>query len=291
MNKDLVLIEGEKMNLYIGLINNVIDHIEDNITSALTLKSVSEQFHFSAYHFARLFKVITGISVKQYILGRKLAVACDTLVQKHRSVTDTAFEFGFEYPEVFSRTFKKQLGVSPTAYKTGRFSVPTIQKLMVVERDIVNTQGTLALRGTFEHLDRRSLQGVYVEVDEGSEDFEQKLQQTGESFFGICQRWDSAKPLYTVVNCHEDESGQYTVFFGEEDTGGDLQKRIVPEGWYACFHYYGELLSMRSTFVDDYYRWMMIEQVEPLSNGVGMINVFDAKDRKAIRILVPVKPK
>ena len=277
------------MNAYIGLMNEVIEHIENNIKSSLTLQSVSEQFHFSAYHFARLFRVITGISVKQYILGRKLAYACDTLRQGKLSITDTAYELGFEYPEVFSRIFKKQMGVSPAVYKSGLYAVPTMQRHTVVERDIVNTQGTLMLKGSFVRLDPLFLQGVFVEVDEGAKDFEQKLTKTGEAFFGACNRWESQKPLYSVVNCHEDESGRYTVFFGEQQEGADLQKRVVPKGRYACFSYYGELLNMRGTFVDDYYRWMMLQQVQPLSNGVGMLNVFDPLDRKAIQIYVPVK--
>ncbi len=275
------------MNLYVTMINEVLEHIERNIDQAMTLSGISQQFHVSAYHFARLFKVVTGLSLKQYILGRKLTLACERLLHPSASVTDTAYDFGFAYPEVFSRTFKKQLGISPTAYKTGQFEVPVTQKISVVERDIVNTRGTLALKGTYLHLDALALQGVFVEVDENAVDFERKLKQTGEAFF-FDHRWEGDKPLYCVVNCHEDDSGLYTVFFGEEEPGAALPERIVPEGWYACFHYYGELMSMRSTFVDDYYRWLMIEEAIPLSNGVGMLNIFDAKDRKSVQILVPV---
>lgn len=67
------------MNLYVRTINNVIEHIEQNISENLTLQSLSQHFYLSEFHFSRLFKMITGTSLKQYILGRKLALAAEKL--------------------------------------------------------------------------------------------------------------------------------------------------------------------------------------------------------------------
>lgn len=63
------------MNLYIEIINQTIDYIEENITNKLTLLEISKQFNISEYHFNRMFKTVVGKTLKQYILERKLANA------------------------------------------------------------------------------------------------------------------------------------------------------------------------------------------------------------------------
>jgi len=66
------------------------------------------------------------------------------------------------------------------------------------------------------------------------------------------------------------------VFYGGELANGDkdcdLMIRSIPAGWYACFAYHGEMLDMRKTFNDDFYRWMLIKEIEPCPNGIGMLN-------------------
>ncbi len=47
-----------------------IEYIENNITEDITLNQVAQQAYCSLYHFHRLFKILVGNSVKEYI--RKL---------------------------------------------------------------------------------------------------------------------------------------------------------------------------------------------------------------------------
>jgi len=48
------------------------------------------------------------------------------------------------------------------------------------------------------------------------------------------------------------------------------------------------MLNMRTTFEDDIYRWMIIKEIEPCPNGIGMIDVFDINNPEEIRIMIPV---
>lgn len=282
-------------NLYVHMMNDVIDYIEENISEQLTLQSVSEQFYLSAFHFSRLFKIITGTSLKQYILGRKLALAAEKLKDPRNTVTDIAYELGFEYPEVFSRDFRKWFGVAPTTYRAGCYDISPMPKAFVIERDIINFQGVLTLKETYVYLNALDLFGTYIEADENAEDFENLLQSTGDNFWADRQLTDSliSDCLYSVVNCHGDDSGKYTVFFGgqaiKNANGNSLKVRNIPAGWYASFSYYGEMLDMRTTFDNDFYKWMLTKEVEPCPNGVGMLNIYDRCDIQNVRILVPVK--
>lgn len=286
------------MNLYVHTINNVVEHIEQNLSEHLTLQSVAQQFHLSEFHFGRLFKTVTGTSVKQYILGRKLALAAEKIKGSQSSITDVAFDLGFEYPEVFSRDFKKWFGVSPAAYRNGQYETAPMPKAFIVDRDIMNFQGVLALKETYTYLHEQKLYGLYIEVDENADDFNDMLQSTGESFLTDKRYNDCLKEdyFYTVINCYGDDSGRYSVFYGGEpafnNPASHLKMRNLPAGWYVCFAYRGEMLDMLKTFNDDFYKWMSIKEIEPCPNGIGMLTIYDRQDMQNIRILVPViQPK
>lgn len=283
------------MNLYVHTINNVIEYIEQSIAERLTLQSVSEHFFLSEFHFSRLFKMITGKSLKQYILGRKLAVAVEKLNNPLNTITDIAYDLGFEYPEVFSRDFKKWFGISPAVYRNGHSEISPMPKAFLVDRDVMYYQGALALKETYIYLEEQTIYGVSLEVDENSSDFNYLLQSTGESFL-TDSRYDGVLKdnyLYTVVNCYGDDSGKYSVFWGAELASSDkdcnLKTRHIPSGWYARFNYYGDMLDMRKTFDNDFYKWMVLKEIEPSPNGIGMLNIFDRMDMQDVRIYVPIK--
>lgn len=283
------------MNLYVRTVNNVIDYIEQSISERLTLQSVSEQFYLSEFHFSRLFKMIIGKSVKQYILGRKLAVAVKKLNNPQNTITDVAYDLGFEYPEVFSRDFKKWFGIAPTIYRNGHFEIAPMPKALVVDRDIMNFQGVLALKETYVQLEEQNLYGVFLEVDENADDFNYMLQSTGEDFLTDKRYYGSLKDyyFYTAVNCYGDDSGRYTVFYGGElandNADCNLKTRNIPAGWYACFNYREDMLYMRKTFDTDFYKWMICKEIEPCPNGISMLNIYDRRDMQNVRIFVPVK--
>ena len=288
---------GNGMNLYVNIINETINYIEANIQEKLSLEDIATHFCVSKFHFNRMFKTVAGITLKQYILGRKLTQAMIHLTETDVSVIDAAYDFGFEYPEVFSRAFKQQFGVSPSACKAEKVEGNLVKKVNIVERDIINYKGNLTLKGTYKYMEELPLEGTYVEVDENSEEFEPLLKSAGERFLAECEKAGrlKAESLYTVVNCHEKDNGEYTVFYGinydsiEGET--NFKKRIIPEGWYAAFIYHGDMFNIRETFVDDLYRWIMVKEIELNPNGVGMINIFDKDYLKTneVQILVPIK--
>ncbi|MCE1253731.1 MAG: AraC family transcriptional regulator [Anaerolineae bacterium] len=78
------------MNYYVGLISDVVNYVEDNIQSPLALDDLAHEFNVSAFHFNRIFRTVTGLSLKQYILGRKLTQAMQKLLGEGQAVIDVA---------------------------------------------------------------------------------------------------------------------------------------------------------------------------------------------------------
>lgn len=285
------------MNFYISLINETIDYIEANINKKLTLEDISNTFCVSEFHFNRIFKTVAGKTLKQYILGRKLTRALNRLSTTEEALINIAYDYGFEYPEVFSRAFKRQFGISPSTYRKEKKCVTIVEKLTIVERDIINYKGTLTLNGIWDLCNEIFLEGMSVEVNENSEEFRPLLESTGEAFLRESQKatWLNQERFYTSVTCHGEDNGEYTVFYGKETKKNKhkskLQSYSVPAGWYVKFLYNGDMFDIREAFIDDLYRWIMLQEIELNSKGIGMLNIYekDYLDTGNVQILVPIK--
>ncbi len=285
------------MNVYINLINNTIEYIEENIHDNLSLDGISGYFCVSAFHFNRVFRTVTGRTLKQYILGRKLSKAIEYLRTTSQPVIEIAYDLGFAYPEVFSRAFKKQFGISPNRFRHDRPDLETVQKAHIVQRDIVNYKGTMTLNGTSVYLSGIRLFGVETEVDIKRPEFRQRMQSISDSFMLQAQNtgWLNKDQLYIAVHCHGEDNGGYAVFYGMvADVPGStevFQSCLVPEGRYERFLYYGDMFDIRESFVDDLYRWIIVKEVELADNGIGMLNIFskDYPITHEVQILIPVK--
>lgn len=285
------------MNFYYNTINSTIEYIEENIDKRLSLKDIAQKFCVSEFHFNRMFKTVVGKTLKQYILGRKLTLAVNRLNSSNASIIDIALDLGFEYPEVFSRAFKKQFGIPPSTCKNKNIDTNLVKKATVVEKDIINYKGVLTLKGTYQYLNDLYLKGIYLEVDLNNNDFERLLKSTGDTFLkesekASCLNHDR---FYTTVTCHGKDDDKYTVFYGKESNSNGnelfLKKRLVPKGWYAKFLYNGDMFNIRETFTDDLYKWVLLKEIEINPNGVGMLNIYekDYSDVGDVQILVPIK--
>lgn len=98
-------------------LQKVLNYIEKNITENLTIYDISRQAGFSVPHFYRLFKRLTGDSIGEYILRRKMAVAAEELRNSNEAIGSIAFKYGFESHDVFTRSFTRIYGVSPNKYR------------------------------------------------------------------------------------------------------------------------------------------------------------------------------
>jgi AraC family transcriptional regulator len=70
----------------------------------------------SPFHFLRLFSRVLGVTPHQYLLRSRLRHAARLLVDG-RSVTDTAYDVGFQDLSNFVRTFQRAAGVSPKNFQ------------------------------------------------------------------------------------------------------------------------------------------------------------------------------
>ena len=82
-----------------------------------TVKYCAEQLHLSANYLGDLIKKETGKSAQEHIQLRLIDVAKEKMYEPDKTVSQVAYELGFEYPQYFSRLFKKRTGMTPNEYR------------------------------------------------------------------------------------------------------------------------------------------------------------------------------
>lgn len=101
----------------IGMLSQeIMNHINSHYTEAIYLEALSKEFHVSISTLCHLFKKDFGITVKQYIIQKRLNAARFALNRGERS-EEVCQKVGFTNYSAFFRLYKKQFGVSPSRSK------------------------------------------------------------------------------------------------------------------------------------------------------------------------------
>lgn len=108
----------EVLDHYHRRMQRVLDHIESHLDEDLTLDRLSRIAAFSKHHFHRQFSALVGLSVHRYVQLARLKRASYQLVfRDDSSVTDIAFDAGYEAPEAFARAFRQRIGHLPSSFR------------------------------------------------------------------------------------------------------------------------------------------------------------------------------
>lgn len=98
-------------------VQKMIDIIEEHLTSTITLEMIAEKLNYSPYYCTRQFHQFVGVSLRNYIRLRKVSAAALDLRDTNDRILDIAFKYGFSSQEAFSRSFRKEYGLSPFQYR------------------------------------------------------------------------------------------------------------------------------------------------------------------------------
>lgn len=82
-----------------------------------SVKYCADKLHLSANYLGDLLKKETGKSPQEHVQLRLIEAAKEKMFEKDKSVSQIAYELGFEYPQYFSRLFKKRTGMTPNEYR------------------------------------------------------------------------------------------------------------------------------------------------------------------------------
>ncbi len=106
------------MNWITG-IQRAIDYTEEHLTDEIDYEAAARQAYSSAFHFQRMFGLLVGYTLGDYIRMRRLSLAADELCRTDDKIIDVALKYGYDTPESFSRAFTRFHGITPTEARRG----------------------------------------------------------------------------------------------------------------------------------------------------------------------------
>lgn len=92
--------------------------------STLTLRHLSDAIKVSENHISETLNAHLGSSFFDYVNGWRVREAETLLITTDRTVLDILLEVGFNARSTFNAAFRKQTGMTPTAYRRDRAVMP-----------------------------------------------------------------------------------------------------------------------------------------------------------------------
>lgn len=237
------------MDYYVNL-QKAIDYIEDNLRANVELERIAGVAGYSVPHFYRVFGAVVGCSVREYVRKRKLSDAMVAVVTSRRTITEIAFEYGFESHEAFTRSFRLAYGAPPSSFRKVRPAEPNLfARVNLLSRN--NAEGVMMLKPEIVCKDGKQLLGIARKINQ-SENLQFGLLAKVKAEFGemeamIANRVNAGS-YYAVYDYNpedinkEDEAINYTYFYCVEVAEDDnvpagMVKKVIPQAKYAVFHF------------------------------------------------------
>lgn len=98
-------------------ISDIVSFISDNALNKITIDDICKQSNLSKYHLCRIFKENIGVTIGDFIKSRRLSAAKQMLANTNMSITSIAYKCCFTDSSFFSKTFSKEFGITPTAFR------------------------------------------------------------------------------------------------------------------------------------------------------------------------------
>lgn len=247
--------------LYTARVEKAIAYMEANLDGQLTIKDVAEQAFLSEFHFHRIFKAVTGETVKSFLMRIKIERAASLLIHSKTDIGDIAMKHGYENHESFTRAFKKYFNVSPQTYREQSILLKA-NKLTEYQSESTDLLELNISEPIIKHLSDLHL--VYVRhigsYDKVAASF-QKLM-----LWSLTHLVLKLKPTTLgILHDHPDVTEESNIRFDacvlvnkEVKTQGDIAYKKITGGKYAVFRYKGKYENFYKVY--DYVYHICLDQ-------------------------------
>ncbi len=217
-------------------IQNAVEYIEANLTEELDIEDIAAKAYVSPFYFQKIFSVLCGFTVGEYIRNRRLTLAAEELTASDVRILDLAIKYGYESNDSFTRAFTRFHGISPSAVKekgTGIKSFApiriklTLEGGTMIEYKIVE-KAAFTIVGKSKSFD---IETSYSEIPKfWSEHYMTGGGEIIKGMFGACLDNDGKSFEYLIAD----------MYFPWGDIPKGCITKVIPEGTWAVFPYHGE---------------------------------------------------
>ena len=241
-------------------IQRAIDYVEVHITEEIDFEEAAAKAYSSSFHFQRVFGILCGLSLGDYIRMRRLSLAGEELSKGSAKIIDVALKYGYNTPESFSRAFTRFHGIAPNEAKhSGNVKIFTPLSVKLTLTGGRKMDYRIEKRDAFQVVCKRKRVGK-PQSAYATQDITAMWQEYGAD--GTMARLIACLPENPVMKgvlgiCFTSElnAKQFPYGIGVEydgrDVDDDLEVITIPANTYAVFTSKGK---MPDAFVETYHR-------------------------------------
>lgn len=271
-----------------------LEFMESKMNEPLDIEAIAKVAYSSPFHFQRMFYMLTGMTVGEYVRKRKLTLAAQELAVSSSKVVDVALKYGYNSPESFSKLFRKIHGISPSEARHSGVSLKAFPRLSFQ----LTIRGEKEVDYLIEKKESFSVIGKTATLTCGNEG------RTRQWFWGECQRDGTLAKLYSqeadtpLLGITLNFKDNFTYMIGKKEevavpkVGLTLQK--IPSSTWAVFPCEGPLpIAIQKGFRQIYQEWFPATEYEHA--GLPEIEVYTPDNTEAegyrSEVWIPVMKK
>lgn len=116
---------------WIKSFQKAVDYVEEHICEPVDYKRIAQEMNVSSFYFQKIFSILCGFTVGEYIRSRRLALAGSELLSTDEKIIDIALKYGYDSPEGFTRAFARFHGITPSDVRKNGAPVRSFARLSV----------------------------------------------------------------------------------------------------------------------------------------------------------------
>lgn len=254
---------------YLERIQRGIDFAEERLDEDLSLAEIARAAGLSQWHFQRIFKSLSGETLKTYVRSRRMALALDRLLTTELRILDIALLAGFESQETFTRAFKTTFNMTPSAYRKLGKGKLFLKKLRLDEEMLEHLGGNVSREPEIYRQPAMTLVGchtLFYGRDSEKNNIGDKLPPLWDQFIARVDEIRNARPgvCYGVLRQLREDADQLEYWAAIEVR--DLPLQDIPEGMvrvevpaatYARFEHRGPAAAIDHTVSYAYSTWLI----------------------------------
>ncbi|KAA6319102.1 Multiple antibiotic resistance protein MarA, partial [termite gut metagenome] len=106
--------------VYLKRVNIVIEYINNHLDKDIDLEKLAEISNFSKWHFQRMMKAHLGEPIGMYIMRVRVETAAKLLRYSDMTISDIAYQVGYDVPSSLSKAFRLFYDISPNEYRNNK---------------------------------------------------------------------------------------------------------------------------------------------------------------------------
>ncbi len=105
------------------LLINALEYIEQHICEEIRTEDIAKECYCSKSTLEKLFRCVNHISVRDYIIRRRMTLAARRIAQSsEEGILDIALDYGYSTHESFARAFKSVWNCKPSEFRNRKFT-------------------------------------------------------------------------------------------------------------------------------------------------------------------------